>query len=113
MAVAAAIISFDGLVFADLRPGSAIPRIASMPDERTWPFDFYWDLEGFHRGERCFVGLEVADVSLITDDWLAEFDKLALPRVDVAEAGLVDVTISDVLRWARRTYPSRFARAST
>lgn len=36
--------------------------------------------------------------------WLAEIDKLDLPRLDV--------TLGDVLRWARATFPSRRTRAS-
>lgn len=83
-----------------------------MPDGRVWPFDFYWDLEEFRRGVRELAGIEVSDVSLITDDWLIELDKLALPRVDVAEAGLYDATISDVLNWVRQTYSSRLATAN-
>lgn len=113
MAVEARIIQVDGLVFLELGTVPNGPRVASSPDDRFWPFDFYYDDEELARGHRVLVGIEALDVSHITDDWLAELDKLALPHVNVPEAGLFDVTISDVLRWARKTYPSRHARSST
>lgn len=85
----------------------------SRPDNRDWPFDFSYDDAKFVLGEREFLGIEVLDVSFITDYWLAELDKVeGVPRVDVPEAGLFDVTISDVLRWARQTYPSRYSSAT-
>jgi hypothetical protein len=71
--------------------------VVNFPDAREWPFDFNHDDEKLARGEHEFLGLFVLDVSLITDKWLAELDKLALPRVDVPEAGLFDAIMSDVL----------------
>lgn len=113
MAVNVGIYYDDGLVAFDLYPGTPKAAIVDYPDDRDWPFEFYYDDEKFALGEREFLGIEVLDVSFITDYWLGELDKVeCLPRVDVPEAGLVDVTIADVLRWARQTYPSRYSSAT-
>jgi hypothetical protein len=112
MAVIAGIIHYDGFVSVDLYPDKQKAGVVSSPDDRSWPFDFDYDDEKLAHGEREFVGIEVLDVSLITDYWLSELDKVDLPRVDVPEAHLFDVTISDVLRWARQTYPSRYSSAT-
>lgn len=113
MAVIAGIIHYDGFVSVDVNPGVQKAGVVSSPDGRDWPFDFDYDDEKLARGEREFVGIEVLDVSFITDYWLAELDKVeGLPRVDIPEAGLFDVTISDVLRWARQTYPSRYSNVT-
>jgi hypothetical protein len=88
-------------------------RIADDPDERNWPFWIFWDAPKLDQGEREFLGIEALDVSDITDYWLAELEKLNLPRIDVPEADLHDVTVADALRWARQTYPSRYARVAT
>lgn len=112
MAITADLMYFDGLVFLDLSPGSLNARVSSDPDDRNWPFYFYYDDEKLACNDRQFVGIEVLDVSNITDDWLTNLDVLNLPRVNVPEVGLFDVTISDVLRWARQTYPSRYSNAT-
>lgn len=112
MAVEASIYHDDGLVAVELYPDVQKAGVVSMPDERDWPFYFDYDDEKLATGEREFLGIEVLDVSLITDEWLAELEKLDLPRVDVAEAGLTDVSIADVLRWARDTFPSRYTKAT-
>lgn len=112
MAIAAELLYLDGVVFLELLPDTRRARVSSDPDDRNWPFYFYYDDEKLAHDDREFVGIEVLDVSNITDEWLAELDKVDLPRVDVPEAGLVDVTISDVLRWARQTYPSRYSSAT-
>lgn len=109
MAIEAGFYHDDGLVSVELYPGVQKAGVVSMPDERDWPFYFDYDDEKLAAGEREFLGIEVLDVSFITDDWLAELEKLDLPRVDVAEAGLTDVSIADVLRWARDTFPSRYS----
>ena len=113
MAVTAELYYYDGFVAVNLLdPPLPHADVVSHPDGRDWPFDFSYDDEKFTLGEREFLGIEVLDVSFITDYWLAELDKVDLPRVDVPEAGLVDVTIADVLRWARQTYPSRYSSAT-
>lgn len=86
--------------------------VGSYPDDRDWPFDFFYDDDKLAKGEYELVGIEVLDVSLITDEWLTELEKLDLPRIDVPEANLYDATFADVLRWARKTYPSRYEQAA-
>lgn len=115
MAVAAGIWYYDGGLTIELHPGEQHNWIADNPDDRSWPMGlwFYYDHDKLERGERVFQGLEVIDISYIEDDWLADLDTLDLPRVDVPEAGLTDASIADVLRWARRTYPSRYSTART
>ncbi|MBA2454220.1 MAG: hypothetical protein H0V47_13705 [Chloroflexia bacterium] len=112
MAIVAGIYYDDGLVAVDVYPGVPKAGVMSFPDERSWPFDFNYDDWKLADGEREFLGIVVLDVSLITDYWLAELDKVDLPRVNVPESGLFDVTIADVLRWARQTYPSRYSSAT-
>ncbi len=112
MAIAARIYQ-DGRVFGlELYPGKPKAGVLDFPDDRVWPIDFNYDDEKLAAGEHEFLGVETRDITRATDDWLVELDKLDLPHVDVPEAGLFDVTVSDVLRWARKTYPSRHARAS-
>jgi hypothetical protein len=112
MALKTRITSHDGFVAIRLVERNIQSGVADFPDERTWPFDFFYDDEKLVRGVRELVGIEVLDVSLVTEDWLAELDELDLPRVDVPEADLFDSLISDVLRWARETYPSRNEQAT-
>ena len=112
MAIDAKLRHYDGWLSVELYRGVQKAGVVSSPDDREWPFDFDYDDEKLTRGEREFLGIEVLDVSLITDYWLAELDKTDLPRINVTEAGLFDVTISDVLRWARETYTSRYSSAT-
>ena len=96
MAIVTGITHYDGSASIDLYPSTPKSGVMDFPDARQWPLDFNYD-EKLARGEHEFLGLFVLDVSLITDKWLAELDKLALPRVDVPEAGLFDAIMSDVL----------------
>lgn len=112
MAIKAGIRQYDGWVSVELYPGVPKAGVVSYPDERDWPFDFDYEDAKLAAGEYEFLGIEVLDVSLITDYWLTELGKLDLPRVDVSEAGLFNVSIADVLRWARETYPSRYSSAT-
>jgi hypothetical protein len=77
----------------------------------TW---WYWDDEKLARGEREFLGIEVIDITLLSEADLAAVARLDLPHIDNAEHGLFDVTIADALRWAQRralTSPARTAHA--
>lgn len=96
----------------DLYPDEDREWVSDVPDERDWPFDFDWDAQKLERGEYALGGIRIGDVRLITDYWLDELDTLDLPRVDVPTADLFDVAISDVFRWARRTYPSKYATSA-
>lgn len=113
MAIKTALSHFDGFFAVHLtEPPLPHADVLDYPDDRAWPFEFSYADAKFAAGEREFLGIEVLDTSNITDYWLAELDKLDLPRVDVPEAGLTDVSIADVLRWARETFPSRYSSAT-
>lgn len=101
-----------GQVKFSLYPDQSRERIADDPDERNWPFWIYWDGLKLERGEREFLGIEALDVADITEYWLSELEKLDLPRIDVPEADLLDVTVADALCWARQTYLSRYAHTA-
>lgn len=118
MAVEASIHYYDGLVGLMLEPIGArekvgdIPNVAGYdPSGRIW---FYWDAEKLlgENEEYDFLGIEINDISMLRDEDLEIMDRLDLPRVDVPEAGFHNVLISDALRWARTTYPSRYSAAS-
>ncbi len=83
--------------------GSSIGDDIDVPgysaDDITW---WYWDEEKLTRGERDFLGIEVIDITLLTEADFAALDRLDLPTIDSAEYGLFDVTIADALRWAQR-----------
>jgi len=66
------------------------------------------------RGERDFLGIEVIDITLLTETDFAALARLDLPTIDSAEYGLFDVTIADTLRWAQRhalALPARITHA--
>lgn len=109
MAVKASLYYDTSMFSIDLYPDESREWVSDLPDDRDWPFDFDWNAQKLERGEYELGGVRVGDVRLISDYWLDELDALDLPRVDVAAADLFDVTIGDVFRWARRTYPSKYA----
>jgi hypothetical protein len=112
MALNAETTYYEGFFAVHILDRNYPSGIGDYPDDRDWPFDFFYEDEKLAAGEYELVGIEVLDVSLITDEWLAELEKLDLPRIDVPEANLTDATFADVLRWARRTYPSRYRQAA-
>ena len=67
----------------------------------TWP---YYDGEKLDRGEYEFVGIEVSSIGDLTDKDIAAIERLDWPRVNVPQAGLLDASIADVLRWARAAH---------
>lgn len=113
MAVSAQIQSNDGIVVLALYADEARQWISHDPDEQNWGLYIYADHQKLDEGEYEVVGIEAVDVSDITDFWLRELERLDLPRIDVLDAGLSNVTVADALRWARATYPSRHSRATT
>lgn len=112
MALRAATTYFEGFFAVRIVDRNFGAGVGDEPDDRIWPFYFFYDDEKLARDEYELVGVEVLDVSLITEEWLAELEKLDLPRIDVPEAKLEDASIADVLRWARKTYPSRYEQAT-
>lgn len=112
MALNVKIEHFDGKIILDLYPDEPRQWIADDPDDRKWALYIYADHEKLDRGEYEVVGIEALDVSDITDEWLDALDELDLPLVDVPDTQLSNASISDVLRWARKTYASRYTTAS-
>jgi hypothetical protein len=112
MALRAETRSYEGFFAVRITDRRYSAGVGSYPDDRDWPFDFFYDDEKLANGEHELVGIEVLDVSLITDECLVELEKLDLPRIDVPEANLKDASFADVLRWARKTYPSRYEQAA-
>ena len=113
MAVSARIQHADGRVVLALYANEERQWISHDPDERNWGLYIYADHEKLDQGEYQIVGIEAVDVSDITDFWLQELDRLDLPRIEVFDVGLLNVTVADALRWARATYPSRHTRVTT
>jgi hypothetical protein len=63
---------------------------------------FEWDAEALdERGEHRFVGLFTHRLADITDHDIDALDALSLPLVDYPPAGLREVRVSDIVRWAR------------
>jgi hypothetical protein len=92
-----------GIALLPENRGSSIGDDIDVPgytaNALTW---WYWDDEKLARGEREFLGIEVIDVTLLSEADFAALARLDMPRIDNAEHGLFDVTIADALRWAQR-----------
>ncbi len=108
MAVNAGIFYSDGLFAIDLYLGEARERIGDAPPgvelARQSPLSFEWDGEKLERGEYDFVGLEVFSLEHLTEQDVRVLGQIPLPRVTCTDAGLVDVAVADVVRWAKATY---------
>ena len=116
MAVRASLHYDDGFVALNLYPDERRPKVDGDPDiegydpgDRLW---FYWDDEKAASGEYELLGIEINDIGWLRDEDLDAIDKLDLPCVDVPEAELFNAKASDVLRWARKVYPSHYTTAS-
>ena len=104
-----------GIVLLPMGRGSSIGDDIDVPgytaNALTW---WYWDEEKLARGEREFLGIEIIDITLVTEADFAALARLDLPTIDSTEYGLFDVTIADALRWAQRRaleMPARTAHA--
>ncbi|MGI8857107.1 MAG: hypothetical protein ACR2JW_15270 [Thermomicrobiales bacterium] len=122
MAVKAAFFSSDGVVALDLHLDQQHERVASAPDSDFAPGSllwFYWDEEKLARGEHEFLGIEVSEIRSLRDEDIEYIRAMPLPRIDLPEAGLSDVTVADVLQWAKhydgrsRAQPDRRHVAAT
>jgi hypothetical protein len=106
MAVRAAFFSSDGVVALDLYLDQQRERVASAPSRDFTPGSllwFYWDEEKLGRGEEEFLGIEVSDIAALRDEDIECIRAMPLPRIDLPEAGLSDVTVADALQWAKRS----------
>jgi hypothetical protein len=61
----------------------------------------------FHQGDKELVAIEHSCLADLNEEDLQEVDTLSLPPLDVPEVGFKDARLSDVLRWAYRTYFSQ------
>jgi hypothetical protein len=95
--------SIVGIVLLPENRRSSIGDDIDVPgytaNDITW---WYWDDEKLARGEREFLGIEVIDITLLSEEDFAALARLDLPTIDSPTYGLFDVTIADALRWAQR-----------
>lgn len=112
MARRAKLDHFDGKIVLDLYPDEERQWIAADPDDCEWRLYIYADHVKLEQGKYEIVGIEALDVSDITDESLSSLSALGLQHIDIIEIGVRNASISDVLRWARETYPSRYSAAS-
>jgi hypothetical protein len=107
MAVRAAFFSSDGVVALDLHLDQQRERVASAPGPGFAPGSllwFYWDEEKLARGEEEFLGIEISDIGALRDEDIEYIRAMPLPRIDLPEAGLSDVTVAEALQWAKRSH---------
>lgn len=117
MAIDAVVDHVDGLVGLFLLPIGAVEKVSDDPVVPGYKVPsylyFYWDAVKLEeKNEYDFLGIEITDIGRLCDTDLEVIDSLNLPRVNVPEAGIVNSTVADVLRWARKIYPSRYSAAS-
>lgn len=114
MAVKAAFFSSDGVVALDLYLDQRRERVASAPDPDFAPGSmlwFYWDEEKLARGDKEFLGVEVSEIGMLRDEDIEHIRTMPLPRIDLPEAGLSNVTVADALQWAKRHHTSPNVRS--
>jgi hypothetical protein len=111
VAVAADIFYSDGTFDLDLYPDEARERVGADPpvpdmdpDSPVW---FYWDGEKLEHREYELLGVTVLDLDLLTEEAITEAERVPSPRIDCPAAGLFNVHLGDVLRWAKRRFPGR------
>ncbi len=108
MAIASDMYRDGSLVDVMLYPDERRMRIADDSDvpgfsPNTWVW-WYLDEDKLLRGEREFLGVEIADITALTESDFAALDAADLPRIDSPEAGLKNAALADVLRWAQQQY---------
>lgn len=106
MAVNVGIYASDLQFSIEVGPGEPRERVGDDPPTGELPLDspfwFDWDGDKLAHGEYEFLGLTVyGDLARVSDEHLWGLDEVRLPRVTCLEAGLVDRTVADVIRWAR------------
>lgn len=106
MAVTATLFDFDGQLGIDLHLDEARERVRDdppVPVRATSPWIFEWDAAALdEHGQYVFLGLFTSRLADVSDADVDDLDSLPLPRVDYPPAGLQNVTVSDLVRWARR-----------
>ena len=97
--------STNGTIALGLYRDQQSARVASAPDLDFTPGSmlwFYWDEEKLERGDREFLGIEVSEITALRDEDIEHIRAMDLPRIDLPDAGLANVTVADALRWASR-----------
>src|SRR4051812_18123331 len=109
MAVTVTLFDYDGQLGIDLYLDQIRERVRDDPPgsfSPVSPWIFEWDAEALdERDEHEFLSLFTPSLADLSDDDIDELDRLPLPQVDYPPAGLRDVRISDLIRWARRHQP--------
>jgi hypothetical protein len=106
MAVTARLRNLDGVVSLRLYADEPAPELTEDEPEGwdpTAPFYLLWDALKLDHGEWECWGVK-AHLDLLTDLNLDALEQLGLPRVDVSELDMLDVTVADVLRRAKDAY---------
>ncbi len=105
MAVNVGLFYSDAYFAVDAYPGEDRERVEDPPPgvdlgpKSPWVFE--WDADRLDRGEHEFLGLTAFGLATLTDEDLSALARVPLPRVSCAAAGLSDVSLVDVIRWAK------------
>ena len=67
----------------------------------------YFDDAKIDEGVREFLGVELRYVAEMTEDDLAAIERFDPPHIDIPEAGLFDISVTDVLRRVRQAWTAR------
>lgn len=82
--------------------------VSSLTEE---PLDGIFLIYGYekpyHQGAKKLVALEHSCLSDLNEKDLQEVDTLGMPLLDIPEVGLKNARLSDVLKWAYRSYFSK------
>lgn len=82
--------------------------VSSLTEE---PLDGIFLIYGYekpyHQGAKKLVALEHSCLSDLNEKDLQEVDTLGMPLLDIPEFGLKNARLSDVLKWAYRSYFSK------
>jgi hypothetical protein len=62
--------------------------------------------------EHEFLGVEIVDISELSDRDLDAIERLNPPRIDIPDEGLLDAQVTDVLRMARAKRLSHAGRVT-
>src|SRR5215213_6372819 len=105
MAVTVTLFDFDGQLGLDFyldEPRERVRDDPPVPIRSTSPWIFEWDAVALDEsGQHELLGLFTSRLADVTDADIAELDTLPLPRLDYPPAGLRDVPVSALVRWAR------------
>ena len=108
MALTASLYRVDRALGLDVRLGEDRERVRDDPpggsrvDWSAWVFE--WDADALQEGRHEILGLFLARLDRVTDAEILALDRLSLPRVTVPDLGLIDASVSTVIRRARDAF---------